>query len=405
MSTLGRSPMPAPAVILLAAGRAQRMGRVKALLPLRTLPDGTTQSALAALAQRYRDLGMKDIFVVDGFHASLVEREAEALGLSVVRNPQPEKGMFSSVCVGLSHLASCGGFAAAFLHPVDIPLVRPLTLWAMLAAYAQCGEDEPAVLVPTFHGREGHPPLIPACHFRPILAHKSTDGLRGALVGLARHTVPVADALMLEDMDTPDEYLRLRRLAPWMEALFPREALVLLCLQGVAHDCQRHSLAVGLVAAAFAAALARAQRARGRSPACRSWLALSGGLLHDIAKGRPQHAAAGAALLESLGLSRMASMVGSHSDLTLPDAKPFTERELVYLADKYCQGTDVVSLTCRFAQKTQTFVGHHAAKATFAERCARARHMEARLWRETGSSPADMARAALHDVSWQRIFS
>ena len=120
--------------ILLAAGQASRMGAVKALLPLPLLPGGASCSALEGLVRCYRGVGVDDILVVSGFHVEDVEAAARDLGLAVARNPRPEQGMFSSVCAGLRAVPE--DCASCFVHPVDVPLVRPMTLSALLDAAA-----------------------------------------------------------------------------------------------------------------------------------------------------------------------------------------------------------------------------------------------------------------------------
>ena len=156
--------------ILLAAGQASRMGAVKALLPLPLLSGGAPCSALEGLVRCYRGAGMEDILLVSGFHAAEVEAAARGLGLTVVRNPRPEEGMFSSACAGLRAVPE--DCAACFMHPVDVPLVRSLTLVALLDASAsESRPGLPSVLIPTYEGKEGHPPLLPAACREHILAH------------------------------------------------------------------------------------------------------------------------------------------------------------------------------------------------------------------------------------------
>lgn len=93
-----------PAVLILAAGMASRMGAAKALLSLPSLPEGGRCSALWGLVSLYRSLGVENVVIVSGFHAEVVEAEALALGLSAVRNPEPQRGMFSSVQAGVEAL-------------------------------------------------------------------------------------------------------------------------------------------------------------------------------------------------------------------------------------------------------------------------------------------------------------
>ena len=98
-----------PAVLILAAG----MGAAKALLSLPSLPEGGRCSALRGLVSLYRSLGVENVVIVSGFHAEVVEAEALALGLSAVRNPDPQRGMFSSVQAGVEALVK-GGFEGQF---------------------------------------------------------------------------------------------------------------------------------------------------------------------------------------------------------------------------------------------------------------------------------------------------
>ncbi|MBQ9407034.1 MAG: nucleotidyltransferase family protein [Desulfovibrio sp.] len=389
------TPQAAPiAVIILAAGKAQRMGHVKALLPLGQGSDA--MSALGIVTRLYRKLGLRNLLVVSGFHATDVEREAQALGLEVVRNPHPEDGMFSSVRTGLAYITAQGAPVAACIHPVDIPLVRPLTIKAMLAMYEerrQCA-DMPPVLVPTFNGRTGHPPLIPARHCAHVLACSAQKSLHDALAGLPHCPVPVADALMLEDMDTPGDYAHLCRLTPWLETLFPREALCLIRLVGLTERERRHALAVGLLAAALATALARAQRSRGQATHCRPWLALSGGMLRHLATEQPTLAVPD--LLEELGLTRMADIVRDQHDMALQDA--LTERDLISLATHCCQKAAFLPMNGRIRHKPES-------RASTADTMnsdtwqAWIQHVEARFVWETGHSPLALASAILAQPS------
>ncbi len=385
------------------------MGKVKALLPLPLGAAGESCSALEGLARLFCHLGIEHISVVTGWHAAHIEPAAQALGLAVARNPRPEDGMFSSVCAGLSALA--GGDPAlaetpVLVQPVDVPLVRPMTIQALLEAHAADPEN---VLVPTFAGQEGHPPLLPARHLAHVLRHAHSggeNGLRGALEGLPVRHIPVADGLMLPDMDRPEDYESMRLLASRRETLRPGEALELLRLHEVPEKGLRHGRAVGTVAAALAKALLQARRTKklglvgntvtnpgfapdlapgfdlGLGSVLNPDLALAGGLVHDIRKGAKGHEAAAGRLFRKLHLPVMAHLVEDHRDLTLPDDQPITERELVFLADKYCYGSSFVPVRQRFEQKMETF-GAEAAQA-IKGRMERALAMEARLARELG---------------------
>ncbi|MDR3357968.1 MAG: hypothetical protein LBN96_03735 [Desulfovibrio sp.] len=63
------------------------------------------------------------------------------------------------------------------------------------------------------NGEEGHPPLLPAVYRNIVLSDKTKDGLRAVLAALPRRPVDTEDPCILEDMDSPRDYARLRRLA------------------------------------------------------------------------------------------------------------------------------------------------------------------------------------------------
>ena len=400
------------AVIVLAAGMASRMGAAKAVLSLPLLPGGGGCSALRGLVKLYRAAGVQHVVIVSGFHAEVVEGEAVALGLKTVRNPDAQQGMFSSVQAGVAALMQSGFDGYFFVQPVDVPLVRPLTLRALRGAAEQeeagrvvelavsgkaaCGKAAPApVLIPAFDGQEGHPPFVPM-HLAPrIMAHNGQNGLRGALEGVSLRHVPVPDAMILEDMDTPDDYARLRYLALERHMLSPVEAESLLHMHNVPEKGLRHARAVGAVACCLAEALAHAREVAGYDAGVDPRWALAGGLLHDICKGQPKHEQAAGQLLRQLELPGMARLVQDHRDLSLPGDEPITERELVYLADKYCYGGSFVPLERRFGNKLEVYAQDAAACEAIRGRMARAKEIEERLAREIGRDPALVAERAL----------
>ena len=395
------------AVIVLAAGMASRMGAAKAMLSLPLLPGGGSCPALRGLVKQYRAAGVQHVVIVSGFHAEVVEGEAVALGLKAVRNPDAQQGMFSSVRAGVAALTQNGFNGYFFVQPVDVPLVRPLTLRALceaaeqdeadcVAALAVCGKAAPVpVLIPAFDGQEGHPPLVPMHLAQRIMAHNGQNGLRGALEGAPMRHVPVPDAMILEDMDTPDDYVRLRFLALERHMLSPVEAESLLHMHDVPEKGLRHARAVGAVACCLAEALAHAREVAGYDAGVDPRWALAGGLLHDICKGQPRHEQAAGELLRQLELPGMARLVQDHRDLSLPGDEPITERELVYLADKYCYGGSFVPLERRFGNKLEVYALDAAACEAIRGRLGRAKALEERLAREIGRDPALVAERAL----------
>ncbi|MEJ7599266.1 MAG: NTP transferase domain-containing protein [Kofleriaceae bacterium] len=137
-------------LVMLAAGEGSRLGgAAKALLPI---GDTTFLGRILDLA---RAANLVDAVIVVGPpHGTVVALQAQQLGMRVVVNEEPKRGMASSVALGFAAIAE-GDAEAAWLWPVDHPSVELTTLEQLLAALGTH-----AVARPQFEGRGGHPPLI-----------------------------------------------------------------------------------------------------------------------------------------------------------------------------------------------------------------------------------------------------
>ncbi len=176
--------------VILAAGAGMRLGGVaKALLAGK---DG--RSFLASIVDTARAVGLHEgIVVVGPPHGELVAAHARELGLRVVTNPEPERGMASSIALGFAALGACD---AAWLWPVDHPDVSADTLRALAGALA--GHDAAR---PVVHGHGGHPPLVARALFAR-LAGCAKIGARAVLAGADTLDVPLGDAGCVRDVDT-----------------------------------------------------------------------------------------------------------------------------------------------------------------------------------------------------------
>jgi molybdenum cofactor cytidylyltransferase len=173
------------------------MGRCKPLLPL------GDHLAIVRLIQAIRVGGVAHVAVVVAPpHGDAVAAAVAPLGVSLVRNDDPESDMAGSARAALA--AAGPGPDAFLLCPADHPLVSPATFAAMAAAHA----DGPGrIVVPVHAGRNGHPTLFP----REALAELSSiptlrDVVRRDPGRVLR--LPVPDPGVLADLDTPADYER-----------------------------------------------------------------------------------------------------------------------------------------------------------------------------------------------------
>lgn len=355
------------AALILAAGFSTRMDGFKPLLPLGGV------SVLRRCAGLFFHAGVERIMVVAGHRADEVLAEAARFGIEGVRNPSPEQGMFSSVQAGVAALPE--DIEAFFLLPVDIPLVRVSTVKTLLSRWRP---DGLGVLHPAVNGRRGHPPLISMGHAQRILNWRKGGGLRAILEGLPGVDVPVPDINILSDMDTGDDYraaqIRLRRSG----IATPEEAAALLDILGMGERGRVHGEAVAKVAVCFAKTLNAAGRALDLESV------RTAALLHDVAKGQPDHEREGGVLLRSYGFNDTAAIVAAHRDVSLPEGELLGEREVVYLADKHVRGGNLIPLEARFQEKLDLHAGDEAAVAAITRRLNNARRVLAALEGEAG---------------------
>lgn len=202
--------------VILAAGESTRMGRDKALLPWPPVAEGvpaanTFLGAMIDLLQQQSDL----VLVVAGRNAPMLEGVADAHGAFLIVNPDPDRGQFSSIQVGLREVLNRGR-DAAFLAPVDRPPVLPGTVQALRTAFMN-SDTEIWAAVPEVSVEgvavHGHPILIGREMMEQFLRAPATAVARDILHQHAQHIlyVPVVDARVAANIDTADDYQRLLR--------------------------------------------------------------------------------------------------------------------------------------------------------------------------------------------------
>jgi molybdenum cofactor cytidylyltransferase len=183
--------------IILSGGASRRMGTPKALLQFRG------ETFLDRLIRTFTAV-CNPVIVVVGEHADQI-RSGIVRGRDVLFavNPDPERGMLSSLQCGLA-LVPRDAEAAMFL-PVDHPHLEPSTIETLAARFHA---DRAPVIVPTYAGEHGHP----VCIARPLIdellalppSAKASDVIH-------RHVaqtiyIEVADPAVVTDVDDPAAY-------------------------------------------------------------------------------------------------------------------------------------------------------------------------------------------------------
>ncbi len=190
--------------LLLAAGLASRMDhRPKALL----LRDGVSlvrRNALALLR-----LGVKDVVVVVGHHATALTQALVGLPVKIVHNLQPEAGQAQSLQLGLKSLdIDCQAVVIAL---ADMPLLEAADVQQVWHAF----ESRPAgadFVQPVRGDEVGNPVVIAARLFHEWRASSSPMlGKAWQQRNPSRvHHWPSPNPHFFVDLDTPEDLLKLQ---------------------------------------------------------------------------------------------------------------------------------------------------------------------------------------------------
>ena len=205
------SRSPSFAGVILAAGESSRMGTDKALLPWPPLVAGQPLSNETFLSSAIRSFALSTDFVVVvvGRNEAALAPIAYANGASVVTNPDPDRGQFSSLQVGLHEVLNRGR-DAAMITLVDRPPVGRATIQTLREAFEAAAPYVWAV-VPEVAGRHGHPYLVGREFIEVFVQAPATGNAREVERRYQEHIqyVAVDDSFVALNINTPQDYAAL----------------------------------------------------------------------------------------------------------------------------------------------------------------------------------------------------
>jgi len=205
------SRSPSFAGLILAAGESSRMGRDKALLPWPPATAGSSAATETFLSAAIRSLALSTDFVliVAGANHEALAPIIYANGASIVVNPDPSRGQFSSLQVGLHEVLNRGR-DAVMITLVDRPPAKLATVQKLREAFEAAPQNIWAV-VPEVAGAHGHPFVAGRELIESFLQAPPTASAREIE---HRHQdriqyVAVDDPFVGMNVNTPDEYAAL----------------------------------------------------------------------------------------------------------------------------------------------------------------------------------------------------
>jgi molybdenum cofactor cytidylyltransferase len=204
---------PSFAGVILAAGESSRMGTDKALLPWPPQAPARSPSRNTFLSAAIRSFALSTDFVVvvAGRNEVALAPVAYANGASVVVNPDPDRGQFSSLQVGLHDVLNHGR-DAVMITLVDRPPVSRATIQMLRNTFESSPEDVWAV-VPEFSGKHGHPYLVGRELIEIFLQTPATASARDIEHRYHEHIryVAVDDPFVAANINTPEDYAELAK--------------------------------------------------------------------------------------------------------------------------------------------------------------------------------------------------
>ena len=189
------------------------MGQPKLLLDL------AGRTVIARVIEALRNSGVSRCLVVVRRDDSDLIREVMAAGGEVVLPETDPADMRASVEWGLKGISPallttsnsrfstpCDGW---LLVPADHPTLNPQLVCDLIAAWRTSPTQ---IAVPVFEGQRGHPTIFPWSLAEEVFRLSPQQGLNSVLRSDPEriHEVPVADPRVLDDLDTPEDLLRLR---------------------------------------------------------------------------------------------------------------------------------------------------------------------------------------------------
>jgi molybdenum cofactor cytidylyltransferase len=187
--------------IILAAGGSSRFGQPKQLLAFRG--DSLVRRAVRAAAEA----GCGRIAVVAGEQRDLIESELRETPAFVIHNPKWERGLGTSIRIGLQHLLGAHPKVdAVVLLVCDQPFVEARTISALMTMR----EDSAKPIVASRYANTlGVPAIFDRSCFEALLALPDDSGAKALIESRGGVVAEIAFEQGAIDIDTPADFERL----------------------------------------------------------------------------------------------------------------------------------------------------------------------------------------------------
>jgi CTP:molybdopterin cytidylyltransferase MocA len=185
------------AALIVAAGLSERMGCLKPFLKT-----NMGKTFLEYQVEGFRTFGIDNVVVVvnkEGESTIVAQYPDLQKEITLIVNPNPENGRFSSIKLGLS---ATGCSQPVFLSNCDAPYLSDTILYSLQECLV--GFD---LSIPTYKSKGGHPVLISSAIARRIVDFPLRDfDFKEFLKQFRQNRIEVNEKQILLNINTPEDY-------------------------------------------------------------------------------------------------------------------------------------------------------------------------------------------------------
>jgi molybdenum cofactor cytidylyltransferase len=185
-------------LMILAAGKASRMGKAKMLLPYKdkTILHHIINEALA--------VSPSAIKIVTGHYHDLIKAAIAKQPVDIVFNSNYTAGMSSSIQIGLTELLEdAPDLAFVIIIVSDQPFLNRMILSELINQYTLTNKG---IIAASYDGIMGTPVLLSANYYTHLYNLKGDQGARGILQQFSHDVKGVEFKLGELDIDTEEDY-------------------------------------------------------------------------------------------------------------------------------------------------------------------------------------------------------
>jgi molybdenum cofactor cytidylyltransferase len=191
--------------LLVAAGESRRMGTAKQLLPW------GTQTLIEHQVQILQQANIS-VSVVLGANAKLIQKSIAHLKVQIIFNEHWDHGMSASIAYGAKEIFSGNIlFDGILITLVDQPLITAKHYQTMIDSF-EAGNNQ-IIVSQSDTGITGPPVLFDSVYLEELMGLQGDAGAKPIIKKFQDEVVLIKCQSSLEDIDTPEAYQRLLKMA------------------------------------------------------------------------------------------------------------------------------------------------------------------------------------------------